>query len=76
MSLSDLLLEAGARFPQLGRTPGSHAFEVIQRDSRMRLMGSDGDCLSEVNIIPADLVTRRELRQGAEEDPMGHWLRR
>ncbi|NLN19939.1 MAG: hypothetical protein GX162_11805 [Firmicutes bacterium] len=76
VSLSDLLLEAYARFPELGRTPGSHPFEVIGRDSRMRVIGGSEDCLSDVSIARADMLPRQELRQSDEKDPLADWLHR
>ncbi|HEY8418450.1 MAG TPA: hypothetical protein VIK93_10510, partial [Limnochordales bacterium] len=79
VSLGSLLLEAYARFPQIGRTPGCAPLEVIRRDPRIRITAGDENRLDEVSIARADLITRPECRLAVEgtgyDDLAARWRR-
>src|SRR5690606_22607242 len=73
VSLGDLLLEAYARFPQVGRLPGSAPMDVVQRDRRMRITAGDATRLDEVLIARADVLTWQERRLQGEGAAYDDW---
>lgn len=77
--LGSLLLEAYARLSEVGRTPGSPAFEVVQRDPRMRVKAGNAARLDELIIARADTLTWQERRSGGvpgdEGDRVAHRLK-
>ncbi|HLT57251.1 MAG TPA: hypothetical protein VKZ69_00575 [Limnochordales bacterium] len=71
--LGSLLVEAYARFPDLGRTPGSAPWDVVQGDGRMRVVSGDGGALDEVVIARPGMRTRRD-GHGAAPQEAHRWL--
>lgn len=73
VSLASLLLEAYARFPVVGRTPGSVAFDVVRRDPRMRFTAGDAWRPDEVAIARADTLTWEEKHFGMGWEDQDDW---
>src|SRR5690606_24119772 len=70
-----LVLEAYARFDQLGRTPGSTVVDVIRSDSRLRITGDDSYGIQQINITHAHRPTYAERRASEQIDlPSERWL--
>lgn len=76
ISLGPLVLEAYARFPELGRMPGSAILDVIERDPRIRLTGGDPYQLGEVTVARADRLTWQERHFGPARDVDAAWSAR
>lgn len=68
LRLGPLVVEAYARYPELGKMPGSSAFEVVSRDPRMRLTAGDASRPAEAAITHADRLTYEERRRLAQGD--------
>lgn len=75
--LGSLLLEAYARFPEVGRTPGCPPLELVKEDPRIHITSGDEHRMDEVNIARPGISRRPQhpAAMDAYEDLAGRWQR-